>query len=278
MLDQQIIDKIEKFVYNKPRSVFEIAQFLGKNWRTADRYINEIEKEFGTISTRVFRQGTRGALKIVFWSSMEKASSSTFQQQLEKEIIRAKRKEDFSAFDIYQYIQEKSKNVKVKLSSNEEKIAVENLAEPYLSAKKQLFIFSGNLSFINFSDGKIDMFSILDDLVKKGVSIKILCRVDIAGKKNIEKMLSLNFKHGKESVEIRHKEHPLRATVFDNSFFHIKEIKEPTGKIHELDKKIFIFYTIKDKEWTEWMSRIFWKLFSSSIDANKRIKELNNLA
>src|SRR3989344_222138 len=209
---------------------------------------------------------------------MEKASSSTFQQQLEKEIIRAKRKEDFSAFDIYQYIQEKSKNVKVKLSSNEEKIAVENLAEPYLSAKKQLFIFSGNLSFINFSDGKIDMFSILDDLVKKGVSIKILCRVDIAGKKNIEKMLSLNFKHGKESVEIRHKEHPLRATVFDNSFFHIKEIKEPTGKIHELDKKIFIFYTIKDKEWTEWMSRIFWKLFSSSIDANKRIKELNNLA
>ncbi|MFH1308006.1 MAG: hypothetical protein ABIH72_04095, partial [archaeon] len=86
MLNSNIIRKIEEFVYTKPRSIQEISQHINKSWRTADRYIQEIEKEFGTISTRTFRGGTRGALKIVYWSSVEKISSSVFQQKLEKDI------------------------------------------------------------------------------------------------------------------------------------------------------------------------------------------------
>lgn len=62
-----------------------------------------------------------------------------------------------------------------------------------------------------------------------------------------------------------------------NKFFDIKEIKEPTGKISELDKKIFIFYNIKDKEWIDWLTKIFWKMFSSSIDARKRLMELEKI-
>ena len=84
----------------------------------------------------------------------------------------------------------------------------------------------------------------------------------------------MNFKYGKELIEVRHREHPIRANIIDNKIFRIKEIKEPTGKINELDKKIFIFYTIKDKEWTEWISRIFWKMFSSSVSSKKRLEEL----
>ena len=57
----------------------------------------------------------------------------------------------------------------------------------------------------------------------------------------------------------------------------MKEIKEPTGKIHELDKKIFLSYIIRDREWVEWLSKIFWKMFNSSIDANKRLQELQKL-
>ena len=75
MLNNELIKKIEDFVYSKPRSVQEIASYIGKNWRTADRYISEIEKNYGTIATRVFREGTRGALKIVYWASVEKISS-----------------------------------------------------------------------------------------------------------------------------------------------------------------------------------------------------------
>ena len=277
MLNNELIKKIEDFVYSKPRSVQEIASYIGKNWRTADRYISEIEKNYGTIATRVFREGTRGALKIVYWASVEKISSSVFQEKLEEEILRARKKEDFSAFDIFQYVNEKNKQVKVKTEKSEEIAGFNNVKSILEKAEKKILIFSGNLSFINFQQKDKKILDILDALVKKGISVKILCRVDIAGKKNIENVLALNYKHGKEMVEIRHREHPLRATIVDNKFFDIKEIKEPTGKISELDKKIFIFYNIKDKEWVEWLTKIFWKMFSSSIDAKKRLMELEKI-
>jgi predicted DNA-binding transcriptional regulator YafY len=277
MLNNVEIKKIEDFVYSKPRSIQEIAEHLDVSWRTADRYIEEIQKDYGTVSTRVFREGTRGALKIVFWSSVEKISSSIFQEKLEEEIMRARRKEDFSAFDIFQHVQDKYKSAEIQKATKEEETDIENLAKFLSSAEKQILVFSGNLSFANLKNKKYDLLEILDKLVKKGVSIKIICRVDLAGRENIEKILSLNFKNGKELIEIHHKEHPIRAFIIDGKIFRIKEIKEPTGRTHELDKKIFIFYTIKDKDWTEWLSKIFWKIFSQSIDVNKRIEELKKL-
>jgi hypothetical protein len=277
MLDSNTIKKIEDFVYSKPRSIQEIAEHLEKNWRTADRYIQEIEKEFGTLSTRTFREGTRGALKVVYWASIEKASNSVFQEILEREMMNAKQKFDFSAFDIFQHISAKNKKVSIENEKTEEQTDVKQLADFLQDTKKQLLIFSGNLSFINLKNKGTDVFKILESLVKKGVSIKTVCRVDLAGKENVEKLLSLNFKHGKELVEIRHKQHPIRALISDGKMFRIKEIKEPTGRLGELDKRLFIFYTIKDKEWTEWLSRIFWKMFSSSIGAGKRIDEMKKL-
>src|SRR3989304_6040615 len=177
MLDNSITKKIEDFVYAKPRSVQEIAKHINRNWRTADRYVDEIKKNFGTISTQVFREGTRGALKIVYWASVEKISHSVFQEKLEEEILRARKKEDFSAFDIFQHVKDNSKKAKLKYSKNEEEIAVENLADLYSGTEKQIISFSGNLSFINYKTKIKDIFKIMENLVKKGVSIKILCRV-----------------------------------------------------------------------------------------------------
>ncbi|MBW3013685.1 hypothetical protein KY335_00415 [Candidatus Woesearchaeota archaeon] len=277
MLTPDMINKIETFVYQKPRSIQEIASYTRKNWRTVDRYVQEIQKNFGTISTRVFREGTRGALKIVFWASVEKASNSVFQEKLEEEILTSKKKEDFSAFDIFQHVDNKTKRAIVEKALDENSTNLKELAELLQQTKKQLLIFSGNLSLINLKNKKFDMFKILEDLVKRNIPIKIIARTDIAGKENIEKALSLNFKYGKELVEIRHRSHPVRAFVIDNNIFRIKEVKEPTGKIHELDKKVFIYYTIKDKKWAEWISRIFWKMFSSSINAQKRLEEMKTL-
>ncbi len=278
MLNSEIIKQIENFVYSKPRSIQEIAQYIHKNWRTADRYISEIEKEFGTLSTRVFREGTRGALKIVYWSSVEKASSNTFQERLEQEIIQGRGKEDFSAFDIFQYISSNKKEAYIREGKNESSLgSLYKFKDLLLETKKRILFFSGNLSFINYIDGKIDIFEVIENLVKKGISIKVVCRVDIAGRENIERLLSLNNKYGKELIEIRHREQPLRVTVIDNKLFNLKEIKEPTLRIKELNKKTYIFYTIKDKEWTEWITKIFWKMFSSSISAEKRIQEMNKL-
>jgi hypothetical protein len=145
------------------------------------------------------------------------------------------------------------------------------------SASKQILFFSGNLSFINLENKKIDFYDVFDKLVKKGISIKILCRVDLAGKENIEKALSINKKYGKQLIDIRHDEHPIRAAIIDNKIIRIKEIKEPTGKIHELNKRKFIYYTMRDKDWAEWLAKIFWKKFNNSIDATKRLSELDKL-
>jgi len=277
MLDNKTIKKIEQFVYAKPRSIQEISRLIHKSWRTADRYVDTIKKELGTIETRTFREGTRGALKIVYWASVEKISSSVFQEMLENQILSMRKKEDFSAFDIFQHISDKNKKVSLEEAKNEASTNLKEFAEILEKTQKQLLVFSGNLSFINLKNKEIHIFKTIEKLVKKGISIKVICRVDVAGEKNVEKMLSLNFKYGRELINIRHREQPLRAVVADKKMFRIKEIKEPTGKLHELKKKLFIFYTIKDNDWAQWLSRLFWKMFSSSIDANKRLAEIRKL-
>ena len=205
MLTAETIKKIEDAVYSKPRSVQEIAQLIKKNWRTADRYIEQIEKEFGTIATRTFREGTRGSLKIVYWAAVEKISHSIIQQKLEETIMQAKKKEEFSAFDIYQYIADTQKEVSLEEGKEEGEKNVEELVKYLRQAKKQVFIFSGNLSLVNLKKKDADLFACLEQLVKQKISIKIIARVDIAGKENVEKMLSLNFKYGKEMVEIHYR-------------------------------------------------------------------------
>ena len=271
MLSSETIKKIEDFVSQKPRSIQEISTHLNKNWRTIDRYVNEIKENFGTIDTRTFRKGTRGALKVVYWASVEKISQSSVQKALEKEIYEGKTKYDFSSFDIFQNIPDKKKEAIV--GYEDKKYWIKDVIEKINNTHRQIIFFSGNLSFINFKE----VFESLENAVKRKVNIKIICRVDLAGKENIEKMLSLNFKYGNEVIEIHHKEQPLRGFVSDGKTIKIKEVKDPTNKENELKKQAVIFYTLKDKEWAEWLSKIFWKMFSSSINANKRIEEMNKL-
>lgn len=276
MLNSKIVEKIESFVEIKPRSVQEIAQELNKNWRTVDRYISQIKEEFGTIETRIFREGTRGALKIVYFANPEKISSTVFQERLEKEILLRRTKEEFSAFEIFQYVQDNKKEVFLKRAEDEKGTRdLDKFFKILLNAQKQVLFFSGNLSFLNIKNNNQSFFDIIEKLVEKDIKIKVLCRVDIVGRQNIEKLLSLNFKHKKELIQIRHREHPLRATIIDDKIMDLKEIKEPTGKIKELDKKIFIFYTINDKKWIEWLTKIFWKMFNESISAEKRLEQIN---
>jgi hypothetical protein len=277
MLDNKTIQEIEKFVSTQPRSINEISEHMKKNWRTIDRYLKQIEEEHGTIQTKTFRGGTRGALKIAYISTPDKISYTKFQEELETQILRWKRKEDFSAFDIFQHAQENKKQAIVENEISEESTNLQELMQILNETKKELKLLSGNLSWINLKKGEIDLFKTVENLVKRGVRMKILCRVDLDGIENIKKMLALNYKYGKELIEIRHREHPIRAFVIDDKTLRLKEIKEPTGKIKELDKKKFIFYTIKDKDWTEWMSKIFTKMFNTSINSEKRLKELNRL-
>jgi len=277
MLTPEVVKRIESFVQEQPRSIDEIAKLLKKNWRTADRYVKEIAAEHSTLSIKVFREGSRGALKVVYYSSMDQFRGTVFQEALEHDILAGKKKDDFSEFDIYQHVPEGRKKASVESAENVNSTDFTELADIIRDTKKELLIFSGNMSFINLKNKNVSIYTEFDKLVKRGVRINAVCNIDLAGKANVEKMLSLNFRNGKQMIEVRHREQPLRGMISDTKIIRIKEVKEPTGKIHELNKRIFIFYTIRDNDWAKWLSRVFWKMFSTSVEAKKRIDELKKL-
>lgn len=279
MLDSKTIKKINDFVYVKPRAIQEIAFMLQKNWRTANSYVEKIEQETGSISTRTFREGTRGALKIVFWNNIEKIHSSEFQEKLFRKIEAGRAKEDFSPFDIYQYADERKRKAYFEARDEQSEEAMAPFVNDLRSAKEQILFFSGNMSFINFTYKKKKILSYLEEVAKSRVSMKVLTRVDLAGLENIKEVAAINSRVGREAIEIRHCEQPLRALVIDSKAARFKEFQLPERyRTGELKKKAFIFYDIYDAEWVEWLQKVFWNLFRTSIPAEKRVNDLKSIS
>jgi hypothetical protein len=276
MLKDEVVEKINEFVAKQPRSIQEIAELLKCSWITADRYVEAISKKYGNISVKVFRKGTRGALKIVYPIPFQPLHTSIAQESLFEKIIAGKRKEDFRPFDIFQYAKNKKFLVEKKRKENE---AVDvDVAKHLASAEKQVLIFSGNLSFTNIIDKGVKVFDVIKDLAERGIMIKVLTRVEIPGIDNILKILSINKSLGKDVIEVRHAEQPLRGEIIDNKVVRLREEwEERRYKSGELDYNLAVFYEIYDKEWIEWLQKVFWHIFNASVPAESRIKELEKI-
>lgn len=272
MLDSKTVKKISEFVYIKPRTIQEIAMHIGKNWRTADSYVEKISKEQGIIALRTFRGGTRGALKIAFWNNVEKIHSSEFQERLFKRIELARNKEDFSPFDIYQYVPENKRSAFLEEQKEDTITNKQDLVNALRSAENQVLIFSGNLSWVNAIQGRVKLIDVFEELAENNISIKIICKVDLESMKNIQKMLDINYKLKKELIEIKHAEQPFRAFIVDNKWARFKERKSGSK-----DKLAHIFYDIIDEEWVEWIQKVFWNIFRTSIKAEKRVKDIETI-
>jgi len=277
MLDSKTIKKISDFVYIKPRSVQEVAHHIQKNWRTADTYIDRIIKEQGILAIRTFREGTRGALKIVFWNNIEKIHSSDFQERLFKKIESSRNKEDFSPFDIYQYVEESKRSAFAEEQSEYKVTSKQNLVSALHRTEKQLLIFSGNLSWVNAVQDNKKIINVFRELADNNVIIKVLCEVTPESIKNVEKMLEINHELKKEMIEIRHCQQPFRAFVVDEKFARFKEIRRHEKQKAGIKYNSYIFYEITDEEWVEWIQKIFWSLFRTSILAEKRIKDIETI-
>ena len=276
MLDSKLIKKICDFIYVKPRSIQEIAMHIQKNWRTADSYVDKIIKEQGNLSVRTFREGSRGALKIVYWNNVEKIHSNDFQERLFKKIEIAKDKKDFSPFDIYQYVDANKRRAFLEQQSEYTITAKQDLISAMRQTEKQLLIFSGNLSWVNAVQDKKKIIDIFEELANRNISIKVLCQVNLESIKNIEKLLELNHKLHKNNIEIRHCEQPFRAFAVDNTFVRFKESRNIESSSHH-ETKTYIFYEISDEEWIEWIQKVFWNLFRTSISAENRIKDIESI-
>jgi hypothetical protein len=272
MLDKKTRDAILDFIRIKPRTVQEVAQHIDRNWRTAERYVDTISTETGFIATRTFREGTRGALKIAYWSAISGNTGSAYQERLLQHIQQAKRKEEFSPFDIYQLVPEAERAAHVERSefSTHPDIMFDSLL---LKAHRQVLFFSGNLSWMELGP---NMEGVLDQLAKRGVTMKVLTRVDITSEANTTAFLALNERFGRDVVQIRHCEQPLRAMIIDDSFASIKEVLSP-ATFRELKEKQFIFYIIRNAEWIAWLQKVFWHLWQQSIDAQARLDALQTL-
>ncbi|MFH0929281.1 MAG: hypothetical protein V1818_02910 [Candidatus Aenigmatarchaeota archaeon] len=279
VLTKEMTKKINDFVYLKPRSIDEIAKNIKVNWRTADRYVEKISKELGTISTKVFRGGTRGALKVVFWNNSENFNSSEIRERLFNQIVFGKQKKDFSPSEIVQFVDKDKKIIKV-MTENEYNSTSnsKDFADRLKSAEKQILFFSGNLTFSNTKNHDKRIRDIIEELGRKKVSTKILSRVELAGLDTIQDVLSINSRIGYDAVEMRHCYQPLRATIIDSKEASFKEVLDPEDYAKdEMKHKLYVVYHIYDEEWIEWLQKVFWHLFRGSIDAKKRIEELELL-
>ncbi len=275
MLDSKTIRKINDFVKAKPRTVQEIAFAIKKNWRTADRYVERIAKDTGAISARTFREGTRGALKVVYWQALENIHSTDLQQRLFSMIEHGRTKYDFSPLEIYQYVDDKKKRAFLE-EQGEEPVNVEHEIISHLrSAQKQVLFFSGNLSFVNVVQDGVKLIDVLEDLARHNIPTKFIARIDITAIKNLRKVLAINDRLGKEMIEVRHVMQPLRSFIVDNRLARLKEIKRPED-VHkdELGRKTCIFYEIHDNDWIEWMQKVFWSMFRTGIPAQKRLANI----
>ncbi|MCF7798288.1 hypothetical protein K9M74_00120 [Candidatus Woesearchaeota archaeon] len=272
MLGKEDIRKIEDFVKIAPRTIQEVAVMLGRNWRTADSYVERIAREEGTVATKVFREGTRGALKIVYYRDNTSIHSSQFQERLLQKIQSAHHKTDFSPFDIYQYIEEGKRRAFYEEQTEYKLTEKQDLEYALRSTQEQVLIFSGNLSWALVTQGNTKIIDVFDELVARNVSIKVVANVQLDAIDNIKAVLALNHKYKKNLIEVRHAEQPLRSFVIDKTFMRFKE-----EKAQKRNSRLYIFYEIRDEEWIAWMQKVFWHFFHMSIDAESRIKDLETI-
>ncbi len=269
--------KILEFVAKKPRTIQEVAQLLDKNWRTADSYIRRIKDETGKLGIRVFRGGTRGALKIVYWINPENPMASDVQKKLFKRIETSKFDTDFSPFDIYQYVDEEKRNSFLEKRDDLSVSKKQNLLGLLGGAEKELLIFSGNVSWLNMVEDGYPLRKFFEELLKKGIAINILARVDITNYELVEELININ-ENLRGNLNIRHSRHPLRGFVIDDRRVRFKEEISPLTKTNkEISTHTTIFYEYYDDEWVSWTKDVFFALYRTAMPAQKRIQDLKSI-
>lgn len=275
VLDKETREEIKDFIRKKPRTVQEVAQKVGRSWRTADRYLEKMESEEGYIARRTFRKGTRGALKIAYWNNINSFSTSKVQEQLLRKIETGREKDDFSPFDIYQCAEDGERKAFMEKQSEENVEAKHDIFTLLRQAQNQIIFFSGDLSWVNLTHRGERSLEVFRELSEDGINLFFLGRVDTGSMKNAEKMFDFKKSLKEDNIQIRHSEQPLRAFIVDDKLVQLKEMRKENGE--KTDDRNYLFYEIRDKEWVEWLKKVFWKLYRGSMPGEKRIKDLRTI-
>jgi len=275
VLDKDTREEIKEFIRQKPRTVQEVSQKVGRSWRTADRYLEKMENEEGYIARRTFRKGTRGALKIAYWNNINSFSSSKVQEQLLRKIESGREKEDFSPFDIYQCADDEERRAFMEKQSEDNVEAKHDIFTLLRQAQDRIMFFSGDLSWVNLTHRGEESLEVFRELSNDGVNLFFLGRVDTGSMKNAEKMFDFKKSLEDDNIKIRHSEQPLRAFIVDDKLVQLKEMRKSEKKNSSSRK--YLFYEIGDEKWVKWLQKVFWKLYRGSMPGEKRIEDLRTI-
>jgi hypothetical protein len=277
-LSEKEIKQVVDFVKKEPRTVQDVSRLIKRSWVTTDSYLKKIADDTGLLSVKTFRKGSQGALKVVYYNHSESLVGDSLRESIYGMIKNERDKEDFDFMEVFQYVDEKKKKHLVTEIEAGEISENERLVDHFRQAKARIICFSGNLSFINIRRNKTRMIDLVEETVKRGVVLKILCRVNLASLSNISILQRLIEKYP-GSIEIRHCYQPLRGFIFDDGVARFKN-EEQVGlyKKGELEKNTVIFYEVYDAEWISWLEKVFWCLFRTSIDYDTRLKEIRRIS
>ncbi|MFH0714380.1 MAG: hypothetical protein V1847_02185 [Candidatus Diapherotrites archaeon] len=223
---------------------------------------------------KVFRAGTKGAVKVVYWNYGDSVQSDEIRSRLFEKIRLLSDKNLFDPLEIFQHVSPTKGNARVEYYTDPLVEPNKGLSAFFKKVNEGLLCFSGNLSWINVKEGSNPLTRAFERMLERGVSVKILCRIDVATLKNLHKIESLMRRFPKQ-VEIRHCHQPLRGFVADGKLVRLKEEKAKNiFKAKELEKDVRVFYEFSDEVWTQWLEQVFWYLFRHSIEYEKREKLL----
>jgi len=269
-------DLIIEYVKKEPRLIQDIALHIGKSWVTAESYVDKVVKDTGLLNVKVFRPGTKGAVKVVFWNYSERSQAGDMQKRLFDKVNLYWNKKDFDPLEVFQWVDPKKRNSAIEYYDESGFSKESKIGRFLLKANEEVLCFSGNLSFINVVEGKSCVLNVLKELLERGVVIKVICRIDLASMKNINELSKLINKYPKQ-LEIRHCRQPVRGFVVDGSIARLKsELQQEDYRPKELTKNARAIYEFSDTAWVDWLKGCFWHLFRNSIGYQERVEALES--
>ena len=195
-------------------------------------------------------------------------------------IINGRNKGDFSVLDVVQNINQEKR--KVSYLSNDYYHSQKNISEFWASLKKaknQILFLSGNLSFTDIGNKYKEFIELIRSIVKQGVKIFILARVDISDMNKIKELLAINKSGYSGTINIRYAHQPLRCTIIDENTCFLKEnVDFYTSTPNKDHQSATFIYTLTEQEWVEWLAKVFWHLWHGSIDAERRLMVLEEIS
>lgn len=264
-------DQIIRFVKREPCLIQDLAQHIDRSWITTESYVEKISQDTGLIRTKTFRKGTKGATKIVFWNYTESLQTDEVKAKLFEKIKLFKNKEEFDPTEIFQFVS--PTHAKAFIEPYHDSKTQQKLIAFFEKVENELLSFSGNISWMRHEK----IIKALDQLLDRGVRLKIVGRIDLETLENLKKVDSILKKHGSR-IEIRHCLHPVRGLVADQKMVRLKQDKiKAQFREQELPEDFRVFYEIDDPEWVAWFSKTFWYLFRTSISLEDRIRVLETI-